>query len=128
MIRSRPTSPAWQGLGRFGALASALAGVLTMAACRTGPAEAPATSDLDREAFIATYVDLRSAAVREDRSLMDEDRRRQILEEHGVTEAELLAFAEAHGEDVSFMKGVWDDVEAKLDSLRLSETGPDIPR
>jgi hypothetical protein len=101
---------------------------LATAACRPGPAEAPATSTLDREVFIATYVDLRSAAVREGHSVMDADRRREILEAHGVAEAELLAFAEAHGEDVSYMQGVWDEVETKLDSLRLSADGPDVTR
>ncbi len=124
MIRSRPPSPARYLLAFLVVLVVALGPV----ACRTSPAEAPATSDLARDRFIATYVELRSVAVREDRSLMDAERRRQILEEHGVTEAELLAFAEAHGEDVAFMKKVWDDVEVKLDSLRLTETGPDIPR
>lgn len=122
MIRSR--SPVRHALVLFGALVGALA----LPACRTGPAEAPTAPSLDRETFIATYVDLRSVAVREDRPLMDSDRRREILEEHGVTEGQLLAFAEAHGEDVAFMKKVWDDVEVKLDSLRLTETGPDIPR
>ena len=124
MIRRRPPSPARRTL----ALAGALLLALGLGACRTGPAEAPATSTLDRDAFIATYVDLRSAAIREGRAVMDAGRRREILEAHGVTEAELLAFAEAHGEDVSYMQGIWDEVETTMDSLRITENGRDIPR
>lgn len=120
MTRTRPPSPARWIL--------ALGGVLLWAACRTGPAEAPEASTLDREAFVATYVDLRAAAVREDLPVMDTARRREILEAHDVTESELLAFAEQHGADVSFMQDVWDEVETKLDSLRLSEDGPGIGR
>jgi len=120
MTRRRPPSPA--------RLTLTLVGVLLGAACRTGPAEAPERGSIDRARFVAAYVDLRTAAVREGKPVMEPERRREILEAHDVTEDELLAFVEEHGEDVSFMQGVWDEVETKLDSLRLTESGPDIAR
>jgi len=81
-----------------------------------GPAE---EGGLDRETFIAAYVDLRTGAIRsEGRQLGDADRT-SILSRHGVTEDQLMAFAELHGDDVEFMRGVWDEVEARLDAVRV---------
>ncbi len=83
---------------------------------------------MDRETFIATYVDLRATAVRGETGTIDAEQRREILARHGVTEEGLIAFASAHGEDVEYMKGVWDEVETQLDAMRLTDTGRDIPR
>jgi hypothetical protein len=95
--------------------------VLTLStfACTGEPTASPDIAGLDRETFIATYVDLRTAVIRGDtHDLSDQDRAR-ILSDHGVTEEDLLGFAAAHGENVDFMRGVWDEVEARLDAVRL---------
>jgi len=99
--------------------------VAATASCSGGPAHA--TPAVARQAFVATYVDLRATAVRSDKGTVDAEQRREILVRHGVTEGGLLAFAEEHGEDVDYMRSVWDDVEAQLDSMRLSDAGPDVP-
>lgn len=44
--------------------------------------------------------------------------RARILSEHGVTEEDLLDFAGIHGDDVVFMREVWNEVEARLDAAR----------
>lgn len=80
---------------------------------------------IGREVFVETYVALRVAELRErtDDGISAAARER-VLAEKGVTEEELLAFAEVHGPDVNFMEQVWDEVETRLDEMRST---PDIP-
>lgn len=98
----------------------AAAALSLAAACGGGPAGAPAET-IDPETFIATYVDLRAAAVRADGGRIDADGRAAILARHGVSEEDLLEFASSHGEDVATMRRIWDEVERRLDALRLRE-------
>lgn len=93
-----------------------LIAVAATTACGSTPAS---TSDtIEEERFIATYVDLRVAALEtEDRTLTD-SARTAVLARHVVTEAQLMAFADVHGRDVEFMNGVWDEVELRLDAAR----------
>jgi hypothetical protein len=72
------------------------------------------TAAVDRETFIQTYVDLRVAALDSPNRTISAERRQQILAAHGVTEADLLAFVEAYGEDVDAMTAVWTEVEERL--------------
>jgi len=75
-------------------------------------------STIDAETFIATYVDLRAAALRSpDRQISDSERER-VMAERGVTEEDLLRFADVHGRDVTFMRDLWDDVEQRLDAMK----------
>ena len=73
---------------------------------------------IDRETFISTYVDLRAAALRRDSREITDEERDSILGEYGVTEDELLSFAEVHGREVPFMQDLWDEVEGRLDAIR----------
>lgn len=102
---------------RRSAAALLFAGLVLTACGGVFGGEEPET--VDRSAFIATYVDLRIAALRTDGTL-DPTRRQAILSEHGVTEEELLEFAEIHGRDPAFMRDLWSDVEQKLDSARMA--------
>lgn len=93
--------------------------VALLAGCG-GDAAAPADATaIDRETFIAAYVDLRTAAVRSESPEIPDGERAAVLARHGVTEEDLLGFAEAHGRDVAFMREVWDEVEARLDAQRV---------
>jgi len=94
-------------------------------ACRGEPTASPGVTGMDRETFIATYVDLRTAVIRGDAHELSDADRARILAEHGVTEEEILAFPRVHGDDVAFMRGVWDEVESRLDAIRLDEVGPE---
>ncbi|HEX9885312.1 MAG TPA: hypothetical protein VGA70_02450 [Longimicrobiales bacterium] len=95
-----------------------LAAVLAFG-CR-GEDTSTTAPDLDREVFIATYVDLRDAVLDRTDTVLDADTRRQILERHGVTADDLLAFAEAHGADVGYMRRVWDEVEERLNPQEVA--------
>ena len=105
--RARPRGPASRL--RF-VLALALAVSAAPAACGR---EAEPAGVIDREAFIATWVDLRNAARRTGDPLPEAERTR-VLQEHGVTEDQLLGFADAHGDDPRYMAEVWTEVEARL--------------
>lgn len=106
-------------------LAAAWAAVLlALPACAGGPST-PATA-VDRETFIATYVELRAAAIRMATAELSDEARSEILARNGVSEESLLAFVEAHGEDVEFMRALWDEVEARLEAVRV-QGGPGDP-
>lgn len=94
---------------RAGLLLSAvlLAG---LAACGGG-----ITETIDREVFIDTYVDLRTAALDTDSAKVAETDRAEILARHGVTEEDLLTFADVHATELEFMRDVWNDVELRMD-------------
>lgn len=97
----------------------ALALTVSAFACRGDSTASPDMDGMDRETFIATYVDLRTAVIRGDEHELSDQDRTRILSEHGVTEADFTDFIEAHGSDVAFMREVWDEVESRLDAIRL---------
>ena len=80
---------------------------------------------IDRESFIAAYVDLRADALLNENGEITDEERDLVLQKHGVTEEHLLAFADVHGRDVAFMRDVWDEVEERLDLMRpvIDESG-----
>ena len=84
---------------------------LGVAACEP---EAPEVDAIPRETFIATWVDLRSSVMRAGPGGITPAERTRIIERHGVTEDDLIGFAEAHGADVAYMKAVGDEVESEL--------------
>ena len=88
---------------------TALAALVIVAACAGG------AETIDRDVFVATYVDLRVAALETDSARLAEGDREAILARHGVTEEELTTFAEVHAADLEFMRDVWADVEAAMD-------------
>ncbi len=74
---------------------------------------------LSRDAFVAAYLDLRLAALRTPEAEIRPEDRAEVLARHGVTEEDLLRFVEVHGGEVELMKTVWDEVQARLDSIRF---------
>jgi hypothetical protein len=70
---------------------------------------------IDREVFIDTYVDLRTAALDTDSTKVSETERTDILARHGVTEDDLVTFADVHATELEFMRDVWNDVELRMD-------------
>ena len=111
---------------RSRAAAIPLAAVLALSACGGGTPSSGAAGGLDRETFIRTYVDLRTEAVQAGTPELGEEARTRILERHGVTEEALMGFIEIHGEDVDFMRALWDEVEVRLDAARIG-SGPEGP-
>lgn len=105
--------------------AAFLALALGTFACGGDPTASTEGSGMDRETFIATYVDLRIAVGRQGTHELSDAERTRILADHTVTEAEFLGFVEIHGADVAFMRAVWDEVEARMDGVRLAPGTPD---
>lgn len=91
-------------------LAAACVVVCGLAACRGAAPDA-----IDREVFVDTYVDLRIAALDTDSAKLSETDRAEILARHGVTEDDLLTFADAYAAELDFMRDVWSDVELRMD-------------
>ena len=102
----------------------ATAGLLLLLACGDGAAP---EGLIDREVFIATWVDLRTAALTTGDPLPDAQRTR-VLAENGVTEDELLGFVDAYGSDPKLMAEVWTEIERRqrppADSAVASDSAP----
>lgn len=75
--------------------------------------DAPTTT-VDRETFIETYVELRLAALPSPDRKITPERKQEILSARGITEDDLLAFAESYGRDVNAMVAVWTEVEQRI--------------
>jgi len=84
---------------------------LTVAAC-AGSSSADA---IDREVFIATYVDLRVAALETDSVRLGDPERSEILDRHGVTGEDLVHFTEVHTSELEYMREVWNEIEVRMD-------------
>ena len=90
-----------------------LALLLAAAACGGGDPAVP-TDVIDRETFIATYVELREAAIATPDFRAPAQVRDEILARHGVDAESLIRFAEAHGADLDYMNQVWTEVETRI--------------
>jgi len=100
-----------------------LAGLfLVVTACGDDPAAASSAS-IDRETFVATYVDLRLSALGTITGELTDAERERILAKHETTEEGLLSFAEAHGSDPATMKDVWEEVRTRLQAAAGEDTG-----
>ena len=86
------------------------AALSTLAACGARSADS-----IDRDVFIATYVDLRVAALETDSQRVATSDRESILADHGIVEGDLEGFTDAHAEDLDFMRDLWNDIELRLD-------------
>jgi hypothetical protein len=91
---------------------AAIALVWAVTAC--GEAGSPEDGSVDRATFVDSWVELRRAALASPTGQVPTAERDRILAERGVTQEQLLAFAEAHGADVAYMKKIWDEVAARL--------------
>ena len=104
-------------------VAAGIALAVAVTAC-SGDASGPNGKVIDRDTFIAVYVELRAAALPLPGQLIDPDSKQAILVEHGVSEADLLDFAERHGRDAHFMSAVWMEVEDQLRALEDPDPNP----
>jgi hypothetical protein len=93
---------------------AAAALLLALASCSSDTAEPVEGDVIDRETFIATYVDLRAAAVTTPDFRLPPDVREEILARHGVSGEDLVGFAPAYGRDLELMNEVWTEVERRL--------------
>ncbi|MDE2763841.1 MAG: hypothetical protein OXQ94_14545 [Gemmatimonadota bacterium] len=74
---------------------------------------------IGRETFIETYVALRVAELTDQGDeMISAETRERVLREQGVTEEELIGFADVHGGDLDFMKELWKEVGKRMEALR----------
>jgi len=93
---------------------------LAMCACGDGATEV-SEDTIAPERFVEVYVDLRVAALRRTNGQIKPEDRDSILSHYSLSEDDLLTFAEIHGADAIFMRGVWDSVEVVYQRVRTAE-------
>jgi hypothetical protein len=87
--------------------------LLALASCDSDGSPVAGDS-IDREAFIATYVELRQAAIASPDFRVTPEQRDEVLARHGVSGEDLVHFADVHGRDLEFMNEVWAEVETRV--------------
>ena len=92
--------------------------LVSLPACWGNAAGLDEDDIIDREVFIAAYVDLRAAALSTDDGEITDEARAEVLSRHRASEADVLNFAEYHARDLPFMRGVWDEIEVLLEARR----------
>lgn len=91
-----------------------LAVFLTAIGAGCGSDEGGQDTALDRETFIATWIDLRQAALQSSTGEASPAQVETILQEHGTTAEEMEEYARVRGEDAAYMRGVWEEVERRM--------------
>ena len=94
--------------------------LLSSLACGGGQSNLPVGDLIEPEDFIATYVDLRAAALITEDGQVTEIGRSEVLDHHGISEEDLISFAEAYGEDLTFMQEIWNEIELRLENTSSS--------
>ena len=101
-------------------------GVLVLALALLACDRPAGESGIDRETFVATYVDLRRATVD---GRLDDATRDSILDAHGTTADELRAFVTARADDPEAIADAWRDIHETLtappDSVLADSTDAD---
>ncbi len=90
----------------------------------------PRVEGISREAFISAYVELRVATLRTQEEELPLGERNRILEEHGLAEDDMLSFVEMRGQDVQFMRRLWEEIDSIIAAGRDSgapDAGPGGP-
>lgn len=93
-------------------LALALATLLPAAGCGSEPPSADTA--VDRETFIATWIDLRQAALASGTGDIGPSQRQRILDQHGVTPEGMQEFARVRGDEPGYMLDVWEEIERRM--------------
>jgi len=88
-------------------------------ACNGGVA--PGEGLPDRETFISAWVDFRLAGLQRPGLPITEADRNRILDQHGVTEEELLRFAEVVGQQPGTMQEILIEIRRRVEAQRTSE-------
>lgn len=116
-------------LGRVFGVILALGALPLVSACKQGSLADP----ISREEYIDIYVEILQAAAEEPDSVAATERAHEILEDHGVSEDDLLTFARNHAEDGEYLVELWSEIERRLrnpeepDSAATTEPGNDDP-
>jgi len=85
--------------------------LLALAGAAAGGCRAEEPAGIDRDTFVATYVDLRLAALA---GALDSLARDSILRSHDVTEADLRAYLESRADDPAALSKTWREVMDRM--------------
>jgi hypothetical protein len=91
--------------------------MLVLGAFAAAGCEPAAPEGIDRDTFIAAYVDLRRAAVD---GQLDSLVRDSILRAHDVTETELRGYIDERRDDPAAISDTWREI---MDSIAPPDTG-----
>jgi len=69
---------------------------------------------ISREEYVEVYVDILRASDEEPDSIAASKRAQEILDRRGITEEELLGYAEHYAEDPEHLAQVWQEIESRL--------------
>ncbi len=95
---------------------------LLWAALACAGEQAPeAAGTISRDVFVGTYVELRMAALHSPDGRVSPEAKAEILDGRGITEADLLEYADVHGARVQFMVEVWAEIDDTLRALRTED-------
>lgn len=96
--------------------------VLTAAAAACEPRTPPpgAEDTIARETFVEAYYLLRKEAMRSPLMEISLSARDRILADLGLSEEELLRFADVWGGEGEVMEGVWQEVDSLLRADRMT--------
>jgi len=104
--------------GGLAPLIAALVGAFAGVACGS---DGSGPTLIERDIFIDAYVDLRVAALQTDSQRIAHEDRVEILSRHGITDQDLLEFADANAGRLDFMRDVWNEVEVRLEGESMTE-------
>lgn len=93
--------------------------LLTVAVCEEAP------DSISRQEFVNTYVALRTAELSGNSAVITARARDSVLAARGVSEEDLVTFADVHGDDPVYMAELWGEV---ADSLEQFTGRPDTAR
>jgi len=100
--------------------------LLTAAGCGTGSSGPSHSDTISREQFVEAFFHLRKEGLRSPSMEIGLEARNRILQELGLEEEDLLAFAEAWGDDGAMMQSIWEDVDSLLRIDRMEDlVGPE---
>jgi len=92
--------------------------LLSVAACTGAGSNPQEDSAIPREDFVQAYYQLRVEGLRSPEMEISLEARNRILEDLGVTEDDLLNFAEVWGSDGEVMQEIWQEVDSLMREAR----------
>ncbi len=97
---------------RFGKVLGVVSALSTLlfSACQNSIGSPP----ISREEYIETYVEILLAADEEPDSIAASKRAQEILDRRGITQEELLGYAEHYVDDPEHLAEVWMEIETRL--------------
>jgi hypothetical protein len=105
----------------------ACAGLAIIFAACGGTAEHSPEGPMTDDVYVSAMVDLLlldtyppDTSSADDLEAAKDSARRDILDRHGISAAELLAFANAAGSDPAHMRELWERITSAHDSIRIT--------